>query len=131
MQENTTLAATLKEVSQFTASLEVKFKAFDTETRTLVILGLQELLVNIVEHAFSDNSGTITIEINYSGSDLFVTVSDNAKKTFAIPDKISLPDPLDLPEGGMGLFIIHQSFDHVEYKRKSDGNQWQLSKKLG
>lgn len=131
MQENLTIPATLEAVSKFTQSLETQLENLSAETRTLIVLALQELLVNVVEHAYAGMTGTIEIIFNLSVSELQVTITDQAQKAFDMPDDIALPDPLDLPEGGMGLFIIHQSFDRVDYKRLSDGNQWQLSKKLG
>jgi len=132
MNEKTTVHATLEAVSQFTQSLENIFSELDTETRILLTLGVQELLVNIVEHAYAGASGSIEIVLKQSASALQVIVTDQAEATFNIPKgDITAPDPLDLPEGGMGLFIIYQSFDEVKYQRLSNGNQWQLMKNLG
>lgn len=131
MTEKTTIQATLEAVSQFTQSLETKLADLTMEMRTSIVLAMQELLVNIVKHAYDGASGQIDIELEQSPHRIHITVLDHGMNTFETPDKITAPDPLDLPEHGMGLFIIHQSFDNVQYKRLSSDNQWQLTKELG
>ncbi len=130
MREKMTIPATLKDVSKFTQSLEHQLEQLPIEERTLIILAIQELLVNIVEHAYSGKLGKIEFELSLNDKDLLVIVSDNADHNFEIPIDVVAPDPLDLPESGMGLFIIQQAFDNVKYSHLSNGNQWQLEKKL-
>lgn len=130
MREKTTIPATLEEVSKFTQSLERQLEQLPIEERTLIILAIQELLVNIVEHAYAGEPGEIEFELSLNDNDLIVIVFDNADHTFDMPNNIVAPDPLDLPENGMGLYIIQQSFDNVKHSRMSNGNQWQLEKKL-
>ncbi len=127
----TTLDATLETVSSFTQSLETLLAALSIEVRTSVVLAVQELLVNIVKHAYSGKPGKIEFELEQSDSKLEITVTDNADNAFQMPETITAPDMFDLPEHGMGLFIIHQAFDKVEYQRSDDRNRWQLMKRLG
>ena len=131
MHEKVTIPATLEAVSKFTQDLEPRLALIGTENCTLVILAVQELLVNIVRHAYDGDEGDIQFELHLSDQDLNIEISDQATTAFEIPENIQEPDPLDLPEHGMGLFIINQSFDRVKYERLSGGNRWQLMKSLG
>jgi serine/threonine-protein kinase RsbW len=99
--------------------------------RTTTTLAVHELLVNIVEHAYMGEPGQIDLTITYTSIDLSIVIADQAKTAFVMPDQIDAPDPADLPEGGMGMFIIHQAFDVVKYERLELGNQWTLVKTLG
>ena len=41
------------------------------------------------------------------------------------------PDPLDLPEGGMGLAVARGALDELSYRREPDGtNVWRLLKRI-
>lgn len=130
MQENTTIDATLANVSSFTQQLESKLDTVDFASRTVIILAIHELLVNVVEHAYDGKHGKIDIQVAV-GDMLKVLIRDYASQGFDIPETIKEPDPLDLPENGMGLFIIYDTFDAVTYQRLEDGNQWELEKALG
>lgn len=131
MHEKVTIPATLEAVSKFTHVLEAKLTLIGTENCTLVILAVQELLVNIVRHAYDGDEGDIKFELHLTDQNLNIEISDQAMTTFEMPENIQAPDPLALPEHGMGLFIIHQSFDSVKYERLSGGNRWRLIKNLG
>jgi len=131
MNKKTTIPATLEEVSKFTQDLENQFESLSVEIRTLIILAIQEILVNIVQHAYAGSSGQIDLDMTLSQQSLQITITDYADNSFDMPEEISEPDPLALQEHGMGIFIIYQSFDDVQYTRIEDSNQWQLTKKLG
>ena len=131
MDTHTTINATLEAVSKFTGRLETQLEALPVETRTGVVLGIQELLVNIVRHAYAGAEGHIDFDFQYDRTTIHITVTDSARNAFTMPDEIAAPDPLSLPEHGMGLFIIRQSFDDVRYERLANGNRWQLVKSIG
>lgn len=131
MELHCTILATLEAVSWFTQDLEIRFAYLSIETRTTVVLALHELLVNIIRHAYAGTAGEIDICILHTDAALTITVTDSAAHTFEQPALISAPDPHDLPEHGMGLFIIHQAFDEITYKRLAHGNQWHLTAVLG
>ena len=131
MNPKHTIPATLEAVSKFTQDLEIHFASISIEARTLITLAIQEILVNIVQHAYADSSGEIDFDMTLSQQELQISIRDYADNAFDMPDQISEPDPLALQEHGMGMFIIFQSFDNVQYERLSDGNRWQLIKKLG
>ncbi|MEZ4667024.1 MAG: ATP-binding protein [Anaerolineae bacterium] len=128
MQER--LNATLQSVSEFSQQLENYLAELTIHDRTSVTLAMQELLVNIVSHSYAGQSGQIDIEIHISEGKLAIEVRDYSSTVFSNPEQINVLNPVDLPEHGMGLFIIHQSFDDVSYKRVADVNLWQLAKRL-
>ncbi|QPC84950.1 ATP-binding protein [Phototrophicus methaneseepsis] len=131
MQEPIILPASLEAVSKFTQGLEKDLQILPIEVRTTFVLAVQELLVNIVQHAYDGMPGRIEFLMKQSASEIVLTVKDYANNAFNVPDTIEAPDPLSLPENGMGMFIIYQSFDEVIYQHVEDGNYWQLTKSLG
>ena len=128
LHKKASIPATLKAVSHFTAELETLLASLPLEPRTVVVLAIQELCVNIVEHAYAGKAGTIELEIDLQPSSLSITCTDYAPNAFVPPAEILPPDPLSLPEGGIGLYVIYQVFDHVSYQRLRKGNAWHLQK---
>ena len=128
MRKSVTIPATLEAVSGFTASLEADLKQMPAQTRMAVVLAVQELCVNIVKHAYRGTRGDIHIQIDWSSQGLDITCTDSAPTTYTPPEVITAPDPLLLPESGMGMFIIYQTFDRVEYEHLDHGNRWHVQK---
>ncbi|MEM6285336.1 MAG: SpoIIE family protein phosphatase, partial [Chloroflexota bacterium] len=132
MEEHTTFPATLEDVSRFTPRMEARMSSLPLEVRTSVTLAVHELLVNVVEHAYAGEEGNIHFNVMQSADTLKIIIQDHAPNAFDPASASSdVPDPLDLPEGGMGMFIIHQTFETVDYKRTEDGNLWTLEKRIG
>lgn len=131
MNVQAVLPATLEAVSTFTQQLETHLADLPTETSTAIALAVHELLVNIVVHAYTQEKGDIDFQLSGTQELIAITIIDYAPGGFVMPASINEPDPLDLPEHGMGLFIIHQTFDEVTYERLSDTNRWHLKKMLG
>ncbi len=130
MRADYTIPATLESVSNFTQRMEARFQRLPDETRTKLLLGLHELLVNITVHAYAGETGYIDIALTQVGDTLTIVVSDAAMVDFQQPTTIPEPDAESLPEHGMGLFIIHQTFDTVTYERLVQGNRWHLTTRL-
>lgn len=130
MQSVMTITASLQAVSEFTTRLDNLLESLPTATRVSIVLAIQELCVNIVKHAYAGHPGTIEIEMNHTVEKLICVFRDQAPTMYTMPAVIEPPDPLDLPEHGMGMFIIHQAFDSVTYEHSSNGNRWQLEKGL-
>lgn len=131
MRINETITATLEAVSHFGTKLESHLQSLTVDTRTTILLAVQELLVNIVRHAYNGQDGLIHFDMFMSASEISITVVDGALNALDLNEPIAELDPLDLPESGMGLFIIYQSFDTIEYAHLQPGNRWHLVKRLG
>ncbi|MBZ0303753.1 MAG: ATP-binding protein [Anaerolineae bacterium] len=131
MPRRVCIAATLQAVSEFTPGLDDLLNFLSLATRTGLVLAVQELCVNIVEHAYAGTPGTIEIELDLDADHLSITVHDRATQHYTPPERIEAPDPQSPPEGSLGIFIIHQVFDRVEYEPLENGNRWTLFKWLG
>lgn len=131
MQMQITVPATLEDVSRFTHQFESQLAPLPIDVLTPVTLAVHELLVNIVNHAYNGQPGEIHLDIDLSPAALSVLIEDGGDNAFAAPEEIKAPDLNDLPESGMGLFIIHQAFNTVDYTRLERGNRWRLVKTLG
>jgi anti-sigma regulatory factor (Ser/Thr protein kinase) len=95
--------------------------------RYQTLLAVHELCMNIVQHAYAGASGMIRIEAQASGHVFRFDITDQAPNGYEA-ETITVPDPLDLPESGWGMFILEQVMDEMIYTRTPDGNHWQLVK---
>jgi serine/threonine-protein kinase RsbW len=120
-------AAALEKLGPFIEALGV---SRDRTFKTRLRLAIHELCINIIQHAYAGANGTIAIEAVYESCTLTITVTDSAPNAYAPPREIALPDPFSLPEGGWGIYIIHQIMDEVRYERLESGNRWHLIKNM-
>lgn len=130
MRLQQTISAHLEAISHFNQQLESALSSLSVHDRTTVVLAVQELLVNIVRHAYAGESGDIDFEMTLAGAQLNITVRDYANIDFEMPERIDPIDVLSLPESGMGLYIIQQAFDDIEYQIIAGGHLWLLRKRL-
>jgi len=90
-------------------------------------LAVSEAFTNSVRHAKPSQQETqITIHFSSENSTLAVRIID-ANPPFNPVTKA--PDINSYPEGGYGLFLIHQLMDTVSYERKNDTNMLTMAKK--
>ncbi len=130
MTEPTSIPATLAAISAYSGQLEADLQTLPLDIRTTVVLALHELLVNIALHGYAGAGGVIEIAVERTDAAIQVTIVDYAPVSFTLPESVAPPDLLDLPEHGMGLFIIYQTFDDVHHEHCAPGNRWQLTRKL-
>lgn len=94
-----------------------------------VISAFVEAFNNAVIHAYKgDEPGPVEVQMEVHPSHLSVRVLD-AGRTFA-PESVPEPDLDALPEGGLGLFIIRNFMDRVDYTRQGDRNVLTMEKDL-
>lgn len=102
-----------------------------------VQLGLMECLVNIVRHGYAGQApGRVRVRCLASARQWCLTVTDQGHPIPA--DRLRQadgsvfdfdPDDLDaLPQGGMGLSLIREVFDRVDYRSLAGSNQLLLAK---
>jgi sigma-B regulation protein RsbU (phosphoserine phosphatase) len=97
-------------------------------------LAIEEAVVNVMEYAYPDGQkGNVEIEVT----------ADQQWMTFVITDTGIAFDPTtkedadttlsaeERPIGGLGIFLVRQLMDVIDYKRKDNKNVLTLRKKLG
>jgi anti-sigma regulatory factor (Ser/Thr protein kinase) len=92
-----------------------------------------EIANNIVRHAYppSAAAATMWMELTYNRCCIVAHFIDSGVPfTRSLPStRAEMPDPLELPERGWGLQIVHALVDELSYTRNPDGtNHWRLRK---
>ncbi len=94
---------------------------FPEDTGHRVISAFIEAFNNAVIHAYGDDvPGPVEVEMQVTPASLVISVVDYGR-TFE-PDLVPEPDLDNLPEGGLGLFIIRNFMDEVTYERIDNRN---------
>jgi serine/threonine-protein kinase RsbW len=99
-----------------------------------VEISLTEALNNVIKHSYgSDNTKSIDVVVK-KGKDYFeITIIDEGNPRENLTVKELDFDPKDinnLPESGMGLYIIKQLMDEMKYFSKDGKNYFHLKKWL-
>ena len=97
----------------------------DTVFSPSIPLIVEEIIVNIISHAYKDtDAGTITIEIEPAKDALSISFSDTGP-----PFNPLQADPPDITKtieereiGGLGLFLVTQIADDIKYSRHDNQN---------
>ena len=116
----------------------VKAELFDKDTVSAkalmhVDLVIEELVVNIVRHGFQDQTkGAIYVKSRSDGNRLYIRISDNG-----IPFSPLEAKPPDIEAaiterepGGLGLFMVKQVAEQIDYTREEDRNRLDIVIKL-
>lgn len=104
-------------------------KFFNQRDLEKIELASEEVIVNIITHGYKKEKGKIALDILVN-KDLILTFKDNAKKfNPLLKKKKKLPKSVLKKPGGLGIFIIFDSVDEIEYMRKDLKNILILKKK--
>jgi serine/threonine-protein kinase RsbW len=94
-----------------------------------VISSFVEAFNNAVIHAYKDlDPGAVEVDMEVFQDLLRVKISDRGRSF--VPDRVPEPDLDALPEGGLGLFIIRNFMDRVQYERIGEINVLTMEKRL-
>ncbi len=101
-----------------------KFCGFDEETTGLIVLGCDEILTNICKHAYCEADGRGPVRIHararLEGLEFQVVHQGDGISEEELPDT----KPEDLPRaGGMGVCVIRQIFDEVNFEKGDDSSR--------
>lgn len=122
------LSGVLKEISTYALQ-----SGATEETVGQIELVLEELLVNIINYAYPQEPGTIEVRYHLSKPSLL---------TFEIIDNGIPFDPLAMPEvdteapledrsiGGLGIFLVRNIAEDVDYQRQNGKNILMVSMAL-
>jgi serine/threonine-protein kinase RsbW len=99
----------------------------DFEAQTVSAFG--EAFNNVAIHGYADvTPGEVDIEVDWTAEEIVIQVTDTGR-TFD-PETIGPPALDELPEEGMGLFIMRSFMDEVDY-RPGPPNVLRLKKRRG
>ena len=95
---------------------------------------LTEALNNVIKHSYkNDNTKSIELEVKKDTNNFEIIIIDNGlPRENLVVSKLDF-DPKDinnLPESGMGLYIIEQLMDEMKYYTKNGKNYFSLKKWL-
>lgn len=98
--------------------------------RDLFRTAVAEIAANIVRHAYPPSGLARPFELQVLVyPDRLVALFADSGVAWDPADEPAAPDPLDLPEGGLGLAVARGALDELTYRREADGrNVWRLVK---
>jgi serine/threonine-protein kinase RsbW len=89
---------------------------------------LAEVLNNVVEHAYAEAAGEITLSVRREGGLLTCRVTDTGRPMpGGQPPDPGLTPPEQLPEGGFGWYLIRTLARDLRYLRHEGRNELCLS----
>lgn len=120
------IARVAEQIDEFCASRDVA-----SEVAYAINLALDEILTNTISYGYDDDEAhQIGIRVRPEADALVIVIVDDS----AAFDLSNAPTPdtnaaLDeRPLGGLGLFLVHQMMDSVEYRREEGRNIVTLKK---
>ena len=120
------IARVAAQIDEFCASLDLT-----SEVAFAVNLALDEILTNTISYGYDDDEPhRIEITVGPEAESLAIVIVDDS----AAFDLSSAPTPdigtslEERPLGGLGLFLVHQMMDSVEYRREEGRNIVTLKK---
>jgi serine/threonine-protein kinase RsbW len=129
----------LKSSPEAVPALSSAFAAFAAElglslrTRSAVNLALEEVVTNVIVHGYQGREGMpIEVEVKVRLGELVACVEDQAPPF----DPVCAPEPdLSLPleqrqPGGVGIHLVRNMMDRLEYTRADGRNRLVITKRL-
>ena len=134
-QRTLTLANDLKRVPRLNEFIDdvCESNGFDMATIMQINLAIEEAVVNVMNYAYPEGTkGDITIEAKSDGTDMIFIISDTGTPfdPTAKPEVDITLSAEDRAIGGLGIHLIRQIMDHINYERTDGHNILTLIKKL-
>ena len=106
---------------------------FDSATTMKMNLAIEEAVVNVMNYAYPEGTkGAVNIEVQANDVRLKFVISDSGK--YFDPTNVATADTtLSVEErsiGGLGIYLVRQLMDSVNYERIGGFNVLTLRKKL-
>ena len=129
------LAGSLSELDRLSDKLKMVGERWNLSEKAILQmnLALDELFTNVVSYGIDNQvNQQISFTLDHCGEEIKIVVTDSGKPF----DPTRAPDPeLDLPldkqpVGGLGIFLMRQYTDKVEYRRENEKNIVTLTKKI-
>lgn len=117
------LAGVRSEIREFLAETP-----FGEESIELMVLALDEACTNVIRHAYCHKCRPVRLEMTRLSRKVRFVLRDYG--TPCDPAKIRSRDLADIRPGGLGVHIIRQAFDAVDYLPQKRGTRLVLEKNL-
>ena len=131
-EKQISVSAEIKQLSRVLnfITTELKKTDYESEIQNKIEMASEEIFTNIADYAYENEPGKVNIAVS-AADGIKITFEDNGKPfnptEYPAPD---LEKPLkDREIGGLGLFLVKQVMDKVEYTRENDKNILVISKK--
>jgi sigma-B regulation protein RsbU (phosphoserine phosphatase) len=134
-QSSLTLPNDVQTIPQLAEFVDTVSEAvgLDMGTTMQMNLAMEEAVVNVMNYAYpADVKGTVDIEAKAGDGWLQFIISDSGT-AFDPTAKGEVDTTLSAEErgiGGLGIHLIRQIMDSIEYERKDDRNVLTLTKKV-
>ena len=103
---------------------------FSEKERTLMVLGVDEACTNIIRHAYHlRDDQPIALSLEAKPDCVCLRLRDYGRQS--APENMCGRAPEVVKPGGLGLHLIRNAFDQVDYVLKRRGTELVLTKKLG
>ena len=128
-----TIGSDIAEIPKVSTWLEeaMQQNGFSDEETLDTQLAVEEAVTNVIVHGYKTTGGIVAISLRFVSGDMHITITDSA-----LPfNPLSLPDPdveADVNErriGGLGVYLIRQVMDDIEYQFVDGKNILSLTKK--
>jgi serine/threonine-protein kinase RsbW len=97
--------------------------------RTLMVLGVDEACTNIIRHAYQlREDQLIALSLESQPDCVRLRLRDYGKQP--IPDTLRRPRVNLVKPGGLGLYLIRNAFDQVDYVLRTRGTELVLTKRI-
>ena len=129
------LANELQEVAGAAARIDswCESNALSPDIAYAVNLSIDEILTNTISYGYDDEEPhRIDIVVRLESDEMVIVIADDSRAF----DPTATPDPdleASLEErdvGGLGLFLVHQMMDRVQYERVDERNVVTLTKRV-
>ncbi len=102
---------------------------FSEKDRLLMVLGVDEACTNIIRHAYAlRDDQLIALSMETGHGCIRIRLRDYGKQ--AAKSKLRCRPSRLIKPGGLGLHLIRNAFDKVDYKLKECGTELVLMKKM-
>ena len=131
-----TLKATIENVRQITEWIDSELEKLDCSMKAQmqIDVAIDELVSNIAHYAYSPGTGSVTVQFDFDPETrtVVLTFIDSG-----VPyDPLQNADPdVTLPVekrriGGLGIFLVRKTMDHMSYRRDGGRNILEIRKKI-
>ena len=129
-----TLEAAINNIRKVTDWVDAELESLGCPPKTMmqIDVAIDELFTNIASYAYPQGTGTAVIRFEHGDGMVSITFEDEG-----IPyDPLQKPDPdvtLSAKErkvGGLGVFLVKNLMDSMEYQRKDGRNVVTIRKRI-